>query len=434
MASITTKKRKNGTKYYICYRVPDENGALKQFWVPCEDRKEAVYLLDDVAEAEKAGKKYVKPQTYAMEGMYPTHREMLVSDLMERYIAIGGAEWQASTLHGIKSTVENYILPYIGTIPVAAITPRFVQDYYNDLLTRDAKAGHLQKSAPPKITPRTVREVHKILRPAFNYAVVWGEISVNPTFSVKLPKMPKYVRQQWTEEEVKQAIKLCTNARLRLSIGLMFSATLRSGELSGLTWDCIDMSGPDAVCLRVEKTVRRLYRDAIKDTGARDIIRIFPAVSGGKKTVMVLKGPKTGASVRTVYIPDYVAHELKEYKEVQDQQKEFLGSDYHDYGLVIAQDNGAPYDVKDIAKQFKRFIKREGLREVDFYSLRHAGATAKLRVSHNIKAVQGDMGHASPEMLTKVYATIVDEDRKENAVLIQNRVFEELAKEGSGQD
>lgn len=33
----------------------------------------------------------------------------------------------------------------------------------------------------------------------------------------------------------------------------------------------------------------------------------------------------------------------------------------------------------------------------------------------NTKATQGDTGHAGPEMVTKVYAHILDEDRKINA-------------------
>lgn len=162
----------------------------------CADRKEAVYLLDDVAEAEKAGRKFVKPQAYAVSTMQPHLHSMTVSELLDQYVEMGKAEWQPSTLYGIQGIVRNYICPYIGDTPIAAVTPHFIQ--------------------------------------------------------------------------------------------------------------------------------------------------------------------------------------------------------------------------------------RAGLREVDFYSLRHAGATAKLRASRNIKALQGDMGHASPEILTKVYATIVDEDRKQNAQLMQSRVFDKL--------
>ena len=39
---------------------------------------------------------------------------------------------------------------------------------------------------------------------------------------------------------------------------------------------------------------------------------------------------------------------------------------------------------------------------------------------------QGDMGHATPEMLTKVYAAIVDEDRMHNAEVIEASVLSKI--------
>ena len=40
----------------------------------------------------------------------------------------------------------------------------------------------------------------------------------------------------------------------------------------------------------------------------------------------------------------------------------------------------------------------------------------KLKLNHgDIKATQGDTGHAQPDMVTEVYAHILDEDRKVNA-------------------
>ena len=44
----------------------------------------------------------------------------------------------------------------------------------------------------------------------------------------------------------------------------------------------------------------------------------------------------------------------------------------------------------------------------------------KLKLSGgDIKAVQGDSGHAQADMVTEVYGHILDEDRKKNAQLIK---------------
>ncbi len=54
--------------------------------------------------------------------------------------------------------------------------------------------------------------------------------------------------------------------------------------------------------------------------------------------------------------------------------------------------------------------------KVVFHSLRHSSTTYKLKLNHgDLKATQGDTGHAEIDMITSVYAHILDEDRKVNA-------------------
>ena len=51
-----------------------------------------------------------------------------------------------------------------------------------------------------------------------------------------------------------------------------------------------------------------------------------------------------------------------------------------------------------------------------FHSLRHSSTTYKLKLNHgDLKATQGDTGHAEVDMITRIYAHILDEDRKINA-------------------
>jgi len=90
-----------------------------------------------------------------------------------------------------------------------------------------------------------------------------------------------------------------------------------------------------------------------------------------------------------------------------------LGSEYHDYDLVVSKINGRPYDINIIDKMFQKFIESNSLRRVVFHSLRHSSTSLKLKLSRgNIKAVQGDTGHAEARMVTDTYAHGFDEDRK----------------------
>lgn len=61
-------------------------------------------------------------------------------------------------------------------------------------------------------------------------------------------------------------------------------------------------------------------------------------------------------------------------------------------------------------------IKEHDLPKVVFHSIRHTSTTYKLKLSGgDIKAVQGDTGHAQAAMVTERYAHILDDDRRVNA-------------------
>ena len=90
----------------------------------------------------------------------------------------------------------------------------------------------------------------------------------------------------------------------------------------------------------------------------------------------MLKTSKTDTSERKVYIPGFVAQCLIDIKKEQDEV---------------------------------------------FHSLRHTSVTYKLKLSDgDIKAVQGDSGHAQADMVTEVYGHILDEDRKKNAQMMED--------------
>ena len=64
------------------------------------------------------------------------------------------------------------------------------------------------------------------------------------------------------------------------------------------------------------------------------------------------------------------------------------------------------------------------LPNVVFHSLRHSSTTYKLKLNHgDLKATQGDTGHAEIDMITKVYAHILDEDRKINAQKFESAFY-----------
>ena len=93
-----------------------------------------------------------------------------------------------------------------------------------------------------------------------------------------------------------------------------------------------------------------------------------------------------------------------------------LGTEYADYNLVVAGPLGMPTEQSTINGALKQLIEENNLPKVVFHSFRHSSITYKLKLNGgDIKAVQGDSGHAQASMVTEQYAHILDDDRRLNA-------------------
>ena len=115
---------------------------------------------------------------------------------------------------------------------------------------------------------------------------------------------------------------------------------------------------------------------------------------------------------------------LIDLKKDQEEIIEALGNEYQNYNLVMATTFGLPIGDSYLRTKMQDIIDELGLPDVVFHSLRHTSVTYKLKLSGgDIKAVQGDSGHAQADMVTEVYGHILDEDRRKNAELMENAFY-----------
>ena len=78
----------------------------------------------------------------------------------------------------------------------------------------------------------------------------------------------------------------------------------------------------------------------------------------------------------------------------------------------------------------KDLIADNDLPSVVFHSLRHSSITYKLKLNGgDIKSVQGDSGHFQAQMVTDQYSHILDENRRQNAQLLERAFYQEKGAE-----
>lgn len=419
MATII--KRKN--RYCVVYDVKDEKGATRQKW--------ETYQTNAEAKKRKTQVEYEQ-----QNGLFVIPNATTVAELLEEYVSVYGVNnWSMSTYDSKRALIFNYINPLIGDMKLADLNPRVMDRFYLSLQKVKSKSVQNRKPKNEYLSAHVVREIHKILRNAFNQAVKWELMPRNPVLNAELPKEEHETRAIWTVEEMAKALEVCDDDILSLAINLAFSCSLRMGEMLGLTWDCVDTSDKSvteaSASITINKELQRVNKDAMEALDNKDIIRVFPKVMCNNKTALVLKSPKTKTSVRKVYLPNTVALMLIERKKQVEELKELFGEEYQDYNLVFAHPSGRPMEGQVITNALKKLIRENDLPDVVFHSFRHASITYKLKwTGGDMKAVQGDSGHARVEMVADVYSHILDDDRRKNAQRFDEQFYQGKALDG----
>ncbi|HGV4089715.1 tyrosine-type recombinase/integrase [Enterococcus faecium] len=439
MASITKRK----SKFAIVYWYLDGNDIRKQKWETCNTKKEAkarkafieFYQQTNGLTLVPLSEQYKKELEDAKKELDTPDSDITLSEFLDIFVNIYGvSKWSANTFSSKKSSISNYIKPIIGNWKLSDITTKNLSKYYNDLLSVPEVPRSNRKATGRCVQPANIKKIHDIIRCALNQAILWEYLDTkmrNPASLAILPKMPKKRRAVWTIDTFKKAISVADDDLLLICMHLAFSCSMRIGEITGLTWDDIiidDQAIEDGNArVIINKELSRVPLEAMQKLKEKDIIKVFPTQKPHATTRLVLKTPKTETSNRVVWLPKTVSLLLRNYKDEQTELKEFLGTAYNNFDLVIALDNGNPVESRIVRDRFQALCEVNDLEMVVFHSLRHLSTGYKLKMTNgDVKSVQGDTGHAEAEMVMDVYSRVIDEDRRLNAKKLDEKFYHSL--------
>lgn len=405
MASIIKRKK----SYSLVYNYVDEKGETKQKWETLRNYQDAL-------------KRKAEVENDLHKGTFIPPNDQTVKEFLYDFVTMYGEQkWGVSMYDGCTGLIENYINPLIGDLKIQSITTRTTDKFVQTLQKTPAVGTPLKPNKDGKmVTDKTIEKIIKLMRCAFGQAVRWELLSKNPFEHTLCPKTTYNKRDIWDAETIMRALNECDDSKLYIAMNLSFACSLRIGEILGLTWDNVHITDEDIsndnAWVYVDKELERVSMRALKALGEKSIIKVFTPLMPNTSTRVVLKTPKTESSVRKVWLPKTLAYILREWQTAQTELKEYLGDEYQDDNLVIALPNGRPCENRIIAKEFEKLKEKANLPNVVFHSLRHSSTTYKLKLNHgDLKATQGDTGHAQLDMITDIYAHILDEDRKVNA-------------------
>ena len=292
------------------------------------------------------------------------------------------------TLEKYQSQVDLYINPSIGQKLLGKVTAPDLQRLYNRLMTEGGKAHKVINNEGKEVTVRkglsayTVRNVHVCLHAAFGQAIKVGLLTRNVTEATEPPRLTRYEVKPMDLDQAQmllvEAAKV--NPRTYIITLLALETGMRKGEVFGLKWQDIDMK-------KGLLSVRRSLATTAKKT--------------------YLQEPKTAKSRRTISLTSGLVKALKSYKAKQAEQKLAMGELYEDQDFVVANELGGIVHPNTFHATYRRMLKRTGLEEFNFHTLRHTHASMLLHKGINAKVVQERLGHASMTMTLDVYSHLM---------------------------
>jgi integrase len=276
-----------------------------------------------------------------------------------------------STRSSYQSILDQRLIPFFGDMNLQAITRETIQDFVTDMVDDGLGAYTIR---------HILAELHQILDDA-----LWNKyLQENPYKKIRRPPCDKVERDYLRLHEIPLFLKNTEPKTHALFYTGIFTG-MRRGELGGLQWSCVDWVNSQA------HVKRSLYQRNPQT-------------------------PKTKNSVRVIDIGPDLVQVLREHRARQNAKKLKSRGEWNKLDLVFCQDNGKPLDMDHIYhRDFRRVLKKAGLRGMPMHGLRHTYAALVIAAGHNPKYLQHQMGHGSVQITLDLYGHLYDEANREAA-------------------
>ncbi len=261
------------------------------------------------------------------------------------------------------NTLQNYILiialdvrARIGNMKIADVRPRDIRQILKEMTLRG-------------VSSNTRRRLYYVISRAFEFAVRWGTLLLNPVSGVEPPRREAREMRALSETEVKGFLEVTDRGRHAEYFRTAIATGMRPGELAGLRWQDVDFEGNS---ISVQRSL---------------------VWKGAPAQGWLLAPPKTERGRRRITIPTSLGNSLSALRKRQDQIMIKTGASYENSDFVFTNRCGRPF--RFITKVFKVALKQAGLpKTIRLYDLRHTSATLLLKAGEHIKVVSERLGHS----------------------------------------
>ncbi len=307
--------------------------------------------------------------------------------LTTRWLPGKKLELAHSTWDGYRRKIELHVLPSLGRIPIRRLRPHHLESLYDQKL-------HPADERKP-LAPKTVLEIHLIIRGALEDAVRRGLVSRNVALVAHAPKLrsiPKVEQHAWTAQQLQAFLFAAAGHRLFPAFWLLASTGLRRSELLGLQWDDIDLA---AAILSINRGLVAVAYELRESRG------------------------KTSNSRRAIDLDPTTVEVLSAWRAWQKTEQTTVGVEPTRW--VFSDVAGNPIHPHSISQTFERIAARAGVPKIRLHDIRHTHGTLLIKAGVPVKVVSERLGHGNPAFTIDTYQHVLPGMQAEAA-----RVFEKL--------
>lgn len=202
----------------------------------------------------------------------------------------------------------------------------------------------------------------------------------------------------WGNTFTRSALRGLSHLSGLLAVRVMLATGCRRGESLALTWSCVDF---ESAQITIKQTINQ--RGEVKE-------------------------PKTGASVRSLYVDADTMEHLRMWKGfqkkalhlvmVEDAEGKKHPVEQTDETPVCCSDVGSWYDPTNVSRWWRAYRGTIGFSDLKMHELRHTSATLLLGNGVDVKTVQHRLGHASASLTLDQYAHAIPANDKGAADLM----------------
>lgn len=282
-------------------------------------------------------------------------------------------EWRIGYQNKVKIIIDKYLLPQFAKRPLMLIDRADVLAFRASLAkVTHKKTNHILSAARINSIMTTLRMILEEAAKRYYFD--------NPCADMKLLKSAKPDIEPFSIEEVWRFIH-GVRADYKNYYTVRFFTGMRTSEIDGLTWDCVDFERRE-ICVR-------------------------KALVNG-----MLGEPKTAGSYREIAMSPFVLEALLAQKQISFDRSDF----------VFCTQDGKPLHYRNVNRRvWTPTLKQLNLKHRSAYQTRHTAATLWLASGEAPEWIARQMGHANTTMLFKVYSRYVP-----NATRRDGSAFEAL--------